>query len=200
MQTVRTEYWVDQMWATPEYQQMKVDNFNSVDSELTSAPKTILDIGCGLAWESRLFNEKYGSELWLLDGDTSSNSNKPENANDVGWNETSDHFLFYTPLSQLKNQLDELGTKNYHLIDANNINIPDDIKFDIITSWVSCGFHYPANTYKELIQKHSHKDTRIFLDLRARLKTFDIVSSDVEIVKVVKSYGKRVTAEIRFKS
>jgi len=199
MQTARTEYWVDQEWITQEYQQKKIDNFISVDSKLILPPKTILDIGCGLAWESRLFNEKYGSELWLLDGDTSSNQDKPTDANDVGWNETADHFLFYTPLSQLKTRLDVLGTNNYHLIDAANINIPDNIKFDIITSWVSCGFHYPATTYKNLILKHSHENTRIFLDLRARLKTFDIMSKDIEIVQVIKSYGKRITAEVKFK-
>ena len=129
--------WLNGEWSTPEYQEAKKLNFDLLDIELGNKPKTILDIGCGLAWESRLFNEKYDTELWLLDGDVSSNKNKPKTSSEIDYHLTTEDFLFYHPLSFLKEELDKRGTKNYNLIDVNNISIPEDKKFDVITSWLS---------------------------------------------------------------
>lgn len=192
--------WLSGEWSTAEYQAAKKLNFDLLDAELNTPPTSILDIGCGLAWESRMFNDKYGTELWLLDGDTSFNANKSESASEVNYHVTSDEFLFYHPITWLKEQLDAKGTKNYNLIDVNNISIPEDKKFDVITSWLSCGFHYPASTYKDLILKHSHENTRIFLDIRIHLKTKEIFHNDegVEILKILSKHRKHVSAEIRF--
>ena len=84
--------------------------------------------------------------------------------------------------------------------DVNNISIPKDKKFDLITSWLSCGFHYPVSTYKDLILQHSHKDTRIFLDIRLHLKTKEIFHNDnsIEILKILNRHRKYIAAEIRF--
>jgi hypothetical protein len=100
----------------------------------------------------------------------------------------------------LKLELDKRNTKNYHLVDANNIIIPEDKKFDVITSWLSCGFHYPVSTYKDLILKHSHENTKVVMDLRTHIKTKQIILEDgVEIVEVLNTYKKYSTAVIRFK-
>jgi SAM-dependent methyltransferase len=193
-------YWLSGEWSTPEYQAAKKLNFDLLDAELKTPPSSILDIGCGLAWESRMFNNKYGTELWLLDGDTSSNESKPISASEVNYHVSSDNFLFYHPISWLKEQLDAKETKNYNLIDVNNILIPKDKKFDVITSWLSCGFHYPASTYKDLILQHSHENTRIFLDIRTHLKTKEIFYNDsnIEVLKILSKHRKHICAEIRF--
>jgi SAM-dependent methyltransferase len=193
--------WLNGEWSTLEYQEAKKLNFDLLDIELGNKPKTILDIGCGLAWESRLFNEKYDTELWLLDGDVSSNENKPKTSSEIDYHLTTEDFLFYHPLSFLKEELDKRGTKNYNLIDVNNISIPEDKKFDVITSWLSCGFHYPASVYRELILKHSHQDTRIFLDIRIHLKTKEIFYADsgIEIIKILSKHRKHINAEVQFK-
>ena len=159
--------WIDDVWITESYQDAKKNNFKILDDYLIDKPKTILDIGCGLAWESRLFNEKYGCELWLLDGDaTEGNKNKSEESTDVKYHQSTDSFLLYHSFEKLRSELDKLETKNYRLIDCNNIEIQEDIKFDLITSWVSCGFHYPISTYKNLIKKHSHDNTVVAMDVR----------------------------------
>ena len=192
--------WLSGEWSTPEYQAAKKLNFDLLDAELTNPPTSILDIGCGLAWESRMFNNKYGTELWLLDGDTSLNTNTSELVSEDGYHVNPNEFLFYHPMSWLKEQLDANETKNYNLIDVNNISIPKDKKFDLITSWLSCGFHYPVSTYKDLILQHSHKDTRIFLDIRLHLKTKEIFHNDnsIEILKILNRHRKYIAAEIRF--
>jgi SAM-dependent methyltransferase len=187
------------LWDTESYQQNKKENFEILDKFLVTPPMKILDIGCGLAWESRLFNEKYNSELWLLDGDTRDNESKSSKARAEKYHISADEFLFYHPLSEVDTELKKLGTKNYHLIDCNNIDISEDVKFDLITSWVSCGFHYPVNTYRDLILKHSHAGTRVVMDLRVMYKKTNMPEREdgVEILKVIAQRKKFIMAELK---
>jgi hypothetical protein len=187
-------------WTTDKYIAKRRANFETVDVYLNQPIGKLLDIGCGFAWESRWFAEKYDTQLWLLDGDQQQNVNKPESASYGNWNTTSDALYFYHSFDFLNAKLQELGTKNYYLVDANNINIAEDVKFDVITSWLSCGHHYPVKTYIELMKRHSHKDTRIILDIRCKgTKTNFIGVDGFEIVNVVSDAGgkKRSTVEIR---
>ena len=191
--------WMGEVWNTELYQQLKRENFELVDKYLPSAPLKILDIGCGLAWESRLFNEKYGTELWLLDGDNNDNSKKPEYSSDTSWHNTPNEFLYYYPLQKLDEELKKLGTQNYYLVDCNNIQIGEDVKFDLITSWVSCGFHYPSSTYRDLILKHSHENTKIIFDIRIKTKQINpVLEGGVELIQSLNNRRKYVTAEIKF--
>jgi SAM-dependent methyltransferase len=154
-------------------------------------PKHMLDIGCGFAWESRAMNQRFGTQLWLLDGNAS--DSKP-GSKDVGWRSTGDKMAFYNILNDIDLKLKELGTKDYTLIDANNINIPDDLKFDLIYSGISCGFHYPADTYETLIQKHSHKNTKIIFDLRKKR----VNQGNIKIVEKLLDGPKHVKCQIQF--
>ena len=110
-------------WTKDNYIAKRRANFEAVDAYLSQPVGKLLDIGCGFAWESRWFAEKYGTELWLLDGDQQHNINKSESASYGNWNTTSDSLYFYHSFDFLDAKLQELGTKNYHLVDANNINI-----------------------------------------------------------------------------
>ena len=190
----------DRKWSHERYVTKRRASFEIVDAYLNQPIGRLLDIGCGFAYDSRWFNEKYGTELWLLDGDASTNAAKSGSASYGNWNTDSSELKFYHTFEFLDSKLKKLGTKNYHLIDANNINIPDDVKFDVITSWLSCGHHYPVNTYIELMRKHSHANTRILLDIRCKGTETNFIGVDgFEIVKVISNVGgkKRATVEIR---
>jgi SAM-dependent methyltransferase len=195
-----TQDWLQDEWTDPEYFKMKEKNFQVLDDYLKNKPKNLLDIGCGLAWESRMFSDKYNTELFLLDGDVDFNKEK-SSAADIGYHSSSNSFLFYNKLDTLNDNLFKLGTKNYHLIDCNNISIPDNVKFDVITSWLSCGFHYPINTYRDLILKHSHEATVIVFDIRLQLKTHEIFypEDNIEIIHSLAKNRKRLTAHIKVK-
>ncbi len=187
-------------WTTERYTAKKRTNFELVDSYLSQPIGKLLDIGCGFAHESRWFGEKYGTELWLLDGNQKHNVDKSNTASYGKWNTTADDLYFYHTFDFLDAKLQELGTKNYHLVDANNINIDENIKFDVITSWLSCGHHYPVKTYIDLMKKHSHENTRIILDIRCKgTKTNFIGVDGFEVVDVVSHAGgkKRATVEIK---
>lgn len=192
--------WINEEWFTPDYQAHKQQNFELLDQYLTSPPKQILDIGCGLAWESRMFEQRYGTELWLLDGDYDNNDHGPQRTQmQARYCQDVKDFAFYYRLDFLRNELDKLGTKNYHLVDCNNVDINPKVKFDVITSWVSCGFHYPVSTYRDLIQAHSHDNTVVVMDLRIPAKApGPIVDPDVEIVAVINRRPKYATCHLRF--
>jgi SAM-dependent methyltransferase len=191
--------WIQEEWFTPEYQAHKHENFKLLDAYLSQAPKTILDIGCGLAWESRHFNQQHGSMLYLLDGDYDNNAQDGRVQKQARYSKTVEDFAFYYKLDFLRQQLDQLDTQNYQLIDCCRIDLEDHIKFDLITSWVSCGFHYPVNTYRELILKHSHNNTVVVMDLRipAKQRT-PLVEPEFEIVEIINQRPKYATSHIRF--
>lgn len=197
-----TQDWISNEWNKPAYQDRKKNNFLALDLYLKHSPTTILDIGCGLAWESRMFNEKYKTKLWLIDGDVTNNNLKDNTATDANYNNSANKFLYYNSLSRLETELKKLVATEFTLLDCNNLKLPD-IKFDLITSWLSCGFHYPVSTYAAIIKKHSHKDTRIVFDLRIHVKTKEIILEDcfevISIICTTGKSGKSVTAEIRLK-
>ena len=183
--------WIEDEWFTESYQEEKQKNFQLIDKEIVSAPKNILDIGCGFAWESRMLQKKYKSKLWLVDSDP----DESKRVNEIGFHQSAETFSFYYPLNFLRDKLDELGTENYELINAADINFPQDLKFDLITSYKSCGFHYPVSTYRDIILKHSHKDTKIIFDLRTMKK--ELVSIEgYEIKKILWQGKKHICAEI----
>lgn len=163
--------WLNEFYK-PEYKQLKdADTAFLIEYFRDNPPTTILDIGCGLAWESRAMQQKYNCELWLLEGNKTFDKSRGQ----VGWKGNSSNMEFYYSLSELDQNLQNLGTKNYHLMDANNIEIDSYVKFDLVYSAISCGFHYNANTYMDLIKKHSHADTKIIFDLRTKIKHQDNV-------------------------
>jgi len=186
-------------WTSPSYIAKRQRNFELVDQYLNQPIKNILDIGCGFAWESRFFQQKYNCELYLIDGDNTANLQKPGTASYGKWNVDSANLLFYHGLDYLDQKLKEFGTENYHLIDCNNIQIPENIKFDLITSWLSCGHHYPVKVYRDLMLKHSHENTRIVLDLRSKGVIGHFIGVDgFEVVNNIIPRGKkRSTVEIK---
>lgn len=194
-----SELW-DRKWSTDLYIAKRRDNFETVDAYLNQSIGKLLDIGCGFAYDSRWFGKRYDTELWLLDGDANTNAVKPDSASYGNWNTDSSELKFYHTFEFLNAKLQELGTKNYHLVDANNINIPGDVKFDLITSWLSCGHHYPVKTYIDLMKRHSHENTRIILDVRCKGTETNFIGVDgFEVVNIVSNAGgkKRATVEIK---
>tara|TARA_B110000503_G_scaffold69653_1_gene108556 strand:- start:4930 stop:5496 length:567 start_codon:yes stop_codon:yes gene_type:complete len=183
--------WINK-WANPQHQQKKLDMFNIVDSYINFEPKTILDIGCGLAVESELFQKKYNCNLYLLDGDFDTTVSRKRKVN-YGSDTT---MAFYSKVPDLMNSWNERKLK-YTFIDANDISIDSSIKFDLIYSFESCGFHYPANSYAELIKKHSHENTVCIFDIRT--KTYAEQSANFQTVKKIHTGHKFETTVLKFK-
>jgi trans-aconitate methyltransferase len=154
--------WINSEWQSNEYKKNKGISFDLIDSFLTEAPRNILDIGCGMAFESEMFQSKYNSNLYLLDGDFESSINATRDRK-FG---TADSMAFYTKIDSLKSSFDKRNLK-YNFVDANNIQLPPDLKFDVVYSNVSCGYHYPLSTYLELLKMHTTKDSILIFDINS---------------------------------
>lgn len=163
------------LWNSPAYVAGKDRLFELIDAYLNEPPTRILDIGCGYARVSQRFQEKYGTELYLLDGDVESTKHI-ERAAKYG---SVDDFKFYVGVDNLKNYWDFQGM-HYTFVDANNITIDPLIKFDLVTSWISCGFHYPYQTYHDLIVKHTDPTATVIMDFRR--KSLSSQQHDFDIV------------------
>lgn len=157
-------------------------------SKYTGPVKTILDIGCGLAREAEFYQKAYDTDLYLLDGDFSSTENRPR---DIKYGDVLS-FKFYSKIEDLKKSYNQRGLR-YNFIDANNIFVDSNVKFDLVYSCVSCGFHYPASTYKELILNHINTSTKIIFDIRNGSN-----QQDIKIKEVLYKSKKFITAEIEF--
>jgi SAM-dependent methyltransferase len=152
--------WI-KFWNSEEYQLSKQQNFDLIEEKIEGNRSKILDIGCGLAFESELFQKKHGSELYLMD------SNKANNKSDSRETkyDSINNFAFYNDLEKLEKSYQERDIR-YIWVDANDPKIDNSVKFDLIYSFLSCGFHYPATAYKDLILAHSHEKTNVILDIR----------------------------------
>jgi SAM-dependent methyltransferase len=181
-------------WNDSQYLEWCDDIFNQVDQYLKTPPLRILDIGCGFARVSELFQKKYGTALYLLDGDSS----LTETAIRGGKYGAKESFKFYMPVSDLKTHWDSQNIK-YTFVDANDINISDDVKFDLVCSWISCGYHYPANTYRNLIKAHTTSDSVVIMDFRRKLLKDQI--DDFNIIHNLTGYNdqKKYRLHISFK-
>ena len=78
-----------------------------------------------------------------------------------------------------------------------SLQIETQLKFDFIYSGKSCGFHYPLNTYLNLIKRHSHADSVIVMDLR---KGADQKTDEFVVEKVLIDGEKHDTSVIRVSS
>jgi SAM-dependent methyltransferase len=183
-------------WSKPGYIEGKQKLFERMDAYIGRAPQRILDIGCGFAKTSELFQKKYGSELYLLESDI---GNSPGQR--IGKWGTAESFQWYLPIERLKQAWDDQGM-TYTLVDGANLQVPADVKFDLVYSWLSCGFHYPVSTYRDFIKQHTTADSIIIMDFRGNLTSqqrADLESQDYEVVKVVEASDKKRTLHIRFK-
>lgn len=182
-------------WNKPNYIATKVGVFNRVDAYLGRAPKRILDIGCGFAKTSELFQKKYGTELYLLEGEKSVGTGER-----TGKYGKIDDFRYYLPVDMLKQHWDNQGML-YTFVDGNAQDLSEHIKFDLVYSWLSCGFHYPVGTYRELIQRHTTPDSVIIMDIRCLKGRYpaDLAAEGIEVVRELDGNDKKKTLHIRLR-
>lgn len=169
-------------WQSEEYVERKQKHFEVIDNYLNKPISNILDIGCGIAHESIQFNKKYNTQLTLLE------SNKKNKGREAGYNSSADQFDFYHTLDELDTYFKNINLTNYKLVDAKTYD--SDEKFDLICSYLSCGFHYPITEYKTLIQKHMHDNTVLIFTLRRK------ANHECDIKNIIFESQKYITAEI----
>jgi SAM-dependent methyltransferase len=123
-------------------------------------PRAIADIGCGYALFDLFLARDFGCDLFLIDlesNDTRHFGFQPEGA-------------AYSSLSVAKQFLVDNGISEPSIKTLNPEK--DDVDalrdLDFAFSFLSCGYHYPWQTYAKLFQEGLGENGRIIIDVRAR--------------------------------
>lgn len=146
--------------------------------------ESILDIGCGLALSNIPIYKKYKKcEINLLDKTDYKNE---EERNDFSDNNKKGHgfhqnYFFYNSMNAAFNTLVDNGvSKNdINLYEVDNHNELFLKKYDIITSILSCGWHYSIETYIDLMSKTLKPNGILIIDIR---------HSEKDQLKIAKKY------------
>ena len=133
--------------------------FKTFKNYLPNSPENIMDIGCGLGIINIYLNEFFEKKpvFFLLD------KNRVDRKIKYGF---SSNYESYNDLNETKNIL--LNNN----IDTNCINLFDvekqfliTKKMDLVISLKSMGYHYPINTYIELLRNCCTKNTVFIFDI-----------------------------------
>ena len=121
--------------------------------------KNIMDIGCGLGIINILLNKFYNDKIsfYLLD------KNRIDKKIKYGF---SSNYESYNDLNETKRILLEnnISESNLFLFDVEK-NIQINNKIDLVISLKSMGYHYPFETYLELLRKCCTENTTFILDV-----------------------------------
>ncbi|MDX1743080.1 MAG: class I SAM-dependent methyltransferase [Ruegeria sp.] len=124
------------------------------------APKAIADIGCGYAIFDLFLWRDTACKLVLIDLEKTDERH-------FGFNETG---AAYSNLATAKAFLIENGVEpeQVHCRNPAVDNLNSDAPVDIAFSFISCGFHYPVETYLGYFKDVVAENGSIILDLRAK--------------------------------
>lgn len=146
--------------AAKKYEDDLAREFAQLEPLLPPLPCTFLDIGCGLGGIDVLLHRHYNghAKIHLLDKDGISKiyyGFEPEAA-------------FYNNAGLTLTFMADNGVPSsavtFHNSDGDGF--PKNIKFDLILSLISWGFHYPVDTYLESAAHTLSPHGRIILDVR----------------------------------
>lgn len=153
----RTEYIkkISQMY----YDDMKT-TFDFLLPYLPKQAYSILDIGSGMAGIDVFLGKHYrNAKITLLD------KNGIEDKVKIGYQKSVNEFGAYNSFKYATRLLVQNGITNIEFCNIAEKSFPKG-PFDIVISLLSWGFHYPANTYAEDVERSTEDHSIIILDLR----------------------------------
>lgn len=163
-------------------QKMVLKDFNMIKDYLPNSASDILDIGCGLGLINIALNDLYSDcNFHLLDKTQELNTEKIS-----GFNEK---YTFYNSLPAAKTILNKNGIdeNRIHLyeVEDENIDLLKTKKFDVILSFLSCGWHYSVEVYRDLILSSLADNGIVILDIRHNTNDLDRAKDFLELIECV---------------
>jgi SAM-dependent methyltransferase len=144
---------------------MMIKDYDMIKDILPTQVENILDIGCGLGLiDLALYNHYNGNiSINLLD----KTNTISEDTSVRGFNK---EYVFYNSMDATTETLTSNGVTEtaLHAYEVNDesLKIIEGKQFDLILSFLSCGWHYSIETYVELIKKTLKSDGVLILDIR----------------------------------
>ena len=148
----------------------------------------ILDIGCGLGGIDVLLYHQFSTapnehvELWMLDKDDDS---PLRGGHYAGFTDTT--TAAYNSLDVTRNFLEanKVPSNRIQLVNIEQDSFPSSIKFDLVLSLLSWGFHYPVDVYLEKVVQSLKSSGALFIDIRRDTDGMDKLKSAFKEVNVV---------------
>lgn len=125
-------------------------------------PARVADIGCGYAIFDMFMHREYGSDITLIDIETNEHKH-------FGYSEEG---AAYTSLSRAKEFLVANGAPDDKVATVNpeKSSLDSVTDIDLAYSFVSCGYHYPYQTYQSFFETNVKPDGGVIIDIRARMR------------------------------
>jgi SAM-dependent methyltransferase len=164
--------------------QMVTKDYSMIEKFLPESANNTLDIGCGIGLINLPIYEKYNrANIHLLDK-TELDATKIS-----GFNET---YKFYNSMDAARNTLIANGVEkdHIHLHEATDYSSLYNVSFDLIYSFLSCGWHYPVKTYIDLMTKTLVPGGILILDIRHNTNQLQVLEQDFTLVEQVYNYAE----------
>lgn len=161
---------------------MVMKDFDMIKQFLPYSAMNILDIGCGLGLINLALNDLYNDcNFHLLDKTQELSSEKIS-----GFNEK---YTFYNSLPASKDILSKNGIDDHRIniyeVEDENIELLKSNKYDVILSFLSCGWHYSVDVYKDLILSSLSDDGIVILDIRHNTNELEKTKQFLSLVDCV---------------
>jgi 16S rRNA G1207 methylase RsmC len=159
-------------------------DFVQIENHLPANAANVLDIGCGLGLIDIAIHKHYSSEpvMHLLD----KTQDLAEGESIRGFNK---EYTFYNSLDGSKetlisNDVAEDKIKTYEVGQHQALN---EIKFDLIISLLSCGWHYSLETYVDLIKNQLTHNGILILDIRHNTGQLEYAQEHFNLIQTIEN-------------
>ena len=151
-----------------------------IEEFVSNKPETILEIGGGIGRASVYFRNRFNwdnTKFYMLDGNSGEKQIAP-----IDGDGTNDFYNNFD--ATIKFCLDNNIT-NIELMDASNLNWKDqikDVKFNLIYSFLSIGFHWNIDMYLDHLYEYCNDNTVLLFGMRGTDRGDDFALKQEKIV------------------
>ena len=167
-------------------------DYEMVEEYLPEFCENSLDIGCGLAlidvaiykhYPDNYYPESRNLDIFLLD------KTELDTTKISGFNK---EYKGYNSMDAARDVLvsNNIPTGKIHTFETKNHSELYNKKFDLITSFLSCGWHFDVDTYMDLFEKTLSHNGRIIIDIRHDTDQLEKMKSKFKLVKEIYNHAE----------
>ncbi len=125
----------------------------------TKKPRSAADIGCGYAFFDLFLTRDFDTDLILIDLENNENRHFGFEAEGAAYSNLGVTEKFLTD--------NGVNAKKIKTVNPEKIDVTTIKDIDYAFSFISCGYHYPWQTYRDFFVESVARDGRIILDIRS---------------------------------